>query len=363
MLSWIHLSDWHQKGASFDRRVVRDALLEDIRNRSKISEELEKLDFAIFSGDLAFAGKDSEYQSARDEFIDRVLNACGLTTDEFLIVPGNHDLDRTLAEGLSFTLAEFSNREVLADSFKNVDRKNQIVSPMAAYSRFVSSLKQTAPLSAYACRHVADLPNGRRVAFLCLNSAWLCGRNRDVNKDVDDYGQLVLGEPQIEEALASLEDCDLIVGIMHHPFQWLALKGGVDDRVKTRSRLMTVCDIIVHGHEHEPATFALQGTYGNCLMIPAGSTFERRDATSQLYANGYNYCRLDLSRRKCKVHFRRFDGNRNWLADVQTVGGENSGSLELQMPGGPKSRFIGIDRPFLITKNRLTPIGFSKSHI
>jgi|SRR5580692_2077668 hypothetical protein len=40
MLSWIHLSDWHQKGASFDRTVVRNAFLEDIRKRSKISKEL-----------------------------------------------------------------------------------------------------------------------------------------------------------------------------------------------------------------------------------------------------------------------------------------------------------------------------------
>jgi len=132
MLSWIHLSDWHQKGASFDRKVVRDALLEEVRNRTRISEELEKLDFAIFSGDLAFAGRDSEYQSARKEFIDPVLNACGLTTDQFLIVPGNHDLDRTLAKGLSLTLVEFADRDVLADSFKNTDRRNQILSPMAA---------------------------------------------------------------------------------------------------------------------------------------------------------------------------------------------------------------------------------------
>jgi hypothetical protein len=30
-LTWIHVSDWHQKGKEFDRRVVRDALIEDIK--------------------------------------------------------------------------------------------------------------------------------------------------------------------------------------------------------------------------------------------------------------------------------------------------------------------------------------------
>jgi hypothetical protein len=29
-LTWLHLSDWHQKGMDFDRKVVRDALIDDI---------------------------------------------------------------------------------------------------------------------------------------------------------------------------------------------------------------------------------------------------------------------------------------------------------------------------------------------
>jgi 3',5'-cyclic AMP phosphodiesterase CpdA len=337
MLSWIHLSDWHQKGGSFDRRVVRDALIEDIRRRSHISEELRKLDFAIFSGDLTFCGADSEYKTAREWFIDPVLKECGLTHDQFLIVPGNHDVDRSLANGLRTALTTFSERETLATVFANADSRAQILSPLNAYSRFVTSLDRTsAPIATYGGRYTTTLQDGTRVAFLCLNSAWLCGRTRDADGNVDDYGQLIVGEPQIEEALTNLEPCDLIVGILHHPFQWLALKNGVDDRIKTRARLMSVCDLILHGHEHEPATYSMQGTFGNCLLIPAGSTFERRDANSQLYANGYNYCRLDLSQRKCKVYFRRFDGDNKWLPDLQTVGGQSGGSVELQMPDGPQ---------------------------
>ena len=142
-----------------------------------------------------------------------------------------------------------------------------------------------------------------------------------------------------EEALAGLSECDLIVGILHHPFPWLAFKSGIDDRSKTRNRLFASCDVILHGHEHEPATYAMNGTYGNCLVIPAGSSFDGRDPSSQLYANGYNYCRIDFSKRRYKVCFRRFDGNRTWLPDVQTVGGESSGTLELQMPDAPTKPF------------------------
>jgi len=53
-MTWLHLSDWHQRGKDFDRDVVRDALLEDIRNRAAIHADLAKIDFVIFSGDVAF---------------------------------------------------------------------------------------------------------------------------------------------------------------------------------------------------------------------------------------------------------------------------------------------------------------------
>jgi DNA repair exonuclease SbcCD nuclease subunit len=63
-VTWLHLSDWHQNGMQFDRRVVRDALKEDIENRSALSEKLSTVDFVVFSGDLSYRGKSEEFQKA-----------------------------------------------------------------------------------------------------------------------------------------------------------------------------------------------------------------------------------------------------------------------------------------------------------
>ena len=52
-ITWIHLSDWHQKGPDFNRKVVRDALIKDLRERTNIDPILEQVDFVVFSGDLA----------------------------------------------------------------------------------------------------------------------------------------------------------------------------------------------------------------------------------------------------------------------------------------------------------------------
>ncbi len=92
-LTWLHLSDWHQKSKEFDRQVVIAALIQDIKGRMAISPDLERIDFIIFSGDVAFSGKPEEYEAAKTELFDPLLKACGLKPNRLLIVPGNHHLD------------------------------------------------------------------------------------------------------------------------------------------------------------------------------------------------------------------------------------------------------------------------------
>jgi hypothetical protein len=64
-LTWLHLSDWHQRGKDFDRRVVRDALIKDIERRTAINPALAKIDLIVFSGDIAFGAKPEEYRAAK----------------------------------------------------------------------------------------------------------------------------------------------------------------------------------------------------------------------------------------------------------------------------------------------------------
>ena len=91
---WLHLSDWHQRGRDFDRVVVRDALIEDLCNRDRIASQLGRVDFIVFSGDLAFSGKAEEYETAGREFLAPVMSAVSLSRDRVFFVPGNHDIDR-----------------------------------------------------------------------------------------------------------------------------------------------------------------------------------------------------------------------------------------------------------------------------
>ena len=87
-LTWIHLSDWHQKGKDFDRDVVRDRLINDINKKKEISPDLAKIDFVVFSADVAFSGKAEEYEAAMNEFFTPILQATEVPKHLLLIVPG-----------------------------------------------------------------------------------------------------------------------------------------------------------------------------------------------------------------------------------------------------------------------------------
>jgi len=137
-LTWLHLSDWHQKGKEFDRKVVSRAMLKDIRERTKINPNLEKIDFIIFSGDAAFSGKPEEYQAAKDQFFQPILDACGLDPKKLFIVPGNHDLDRDEFSLLPGELRKPLASEAAVQNWLTDDRRrSRILEPFQAFTSFV----------------------------------------------------------------------------------------------------------------------------------------------------------------------------------------------------------------------------------
>jgi len=76
-LCWLHLSGWHQAGKDFDRRVVRDALVADIRERAnRIDSALARVDFVIFGGGLAAGGNAAEYETACRKVYMNPMRVC-----------------------------------------------------------------------------------------------------------------------------------------------------------------------------------------------------------------------------------------------------------------------------------------------
>ena len=335
-VTWLHLSDWHQKGKDFDRQVVLRSLLKDIKERNKISPTLWKIDFVIFSGDVAFSGKSEEYETAKEQFFQPLLEACGLEPSKLFIVPGNHDLNRDDFSLLPSDLKKPLSGEKEVQKWLTEDRKkDRLLDPFQAFSSFVREYTGQEP-SDYANVRKMILED-KEIALLGLNSAWMCGRNKE---RIGDKGHVIVGEPQIHDALEEIQESDLKIAVLHHPFDWLA----EFDCDRIERRLRNNCNFILRGHQHKPMVEISKGTSGECVIIPSGACYDRRIPENPLYVNSYNLVHLDLETGAGVVFLRRWSDPRDkWLEDINSC---DDGKFEFDLMGAASKEISKKDSQF-----------------
>ncbi len=127
-----------------------------------------------------------------------------------------------------------------------------------------------------------------------------------------------MGEPQIQSSLEKIACADLRIGVLHHPFDWLA---DFDcDRIEWRLRQN--CNFILRGHQHKQKVMIIHNTSGDSVIIPAGSCYDRRLPQNPIYANSYNFVSLDFDSAKGTVFLRRWSDLRTkWIEDIDSCDG------------------------------------------
>src|ERR1700738_2457105 len=105
----LHISDIHlSKTKEYDIGIVLGALRTDLEalSRTPFSPHI-----AVFSGDLANDADDPDaYSLARGMLLDMVLQSIGIAEENFFLVPGNHDVQRS---GYLRTQSEFDTLDSL----------------------------------------------------------------------------------------------------------------------------------------------------------------------------------------------------------------------------------------------------------
>jgi predicted MPP superfamily phosphohydrolase len=317
-LTWLHLSDWHQKGTEFDREVVLEGLLNDIKKRADISPSLTEVDFIVFSGDLAFSGKPEEYKIAKEKLFDPILKETGLKPDRLFIVPGNHDLDQDELKLFSSDLQKPIESEAQTQEWLTNERKRRKLQDLFwAFTKFVTDYTgQISPDYADSC---VWLINGKNISIRGLNSALGCGR-RD-----NERGTLVVGEPQIRESKQGLAEKDIKIAVLHHPLDWLA----EHDFLRIERPLRSSFDFILCGHTHRPRVDASHSTQGNAVIIPAGASYRKRVEESPHYTSSYNFVHLDFEKGNGSVFLRRWnDEMSEWAEDI---GSARAGKFDFEL--------------------------------
>ena len=255
-------------------------MLEDIRSR--ITTEAP-LDFVVATGDLAFSGKESEYELVA-QFLGDLIVVTGLNSDRVFCVPGNHDVQRERSK-MCFKGARSEVRNegdvyrLLADD----DERDQLLRRQAEYRAFEAAWagdqdrEYTQDGLGYVSRvEIDDL----RIAIMGLNSAWLS------EGGAGDDGKLLIGESQVKSAIdiARAYAPHVVLGLQHHPFDLLQRF----DRRPVQRRLEDACNFVHCGHLHDPEVTEVVAATRRCITVAAGASFE-----SRVFRNTFTTVELD----------------------------------------------------------------------
>ena len=306
-ISWLHLSDFHFKagGDSFSQEVSCDALVRDIPSR--LSDEFP-LQFIVVTGDIAFSGQSSEYELA-STFFASLLDNLGLGAERLCIVPGNHDVDRSIQPYMYNGVRMSLTSQGAIDEFLGLETERvHLMERQSAFREFRDQLFIDAQISETNeglawVRHF-DL-DGFHVGVLELNSAWLSGDN-------DRPGSLLVGERQIIGALALAETSSphLTVALTHHPTDWLA----EFDRMGFTNRMVPQVDVFHSGHLHTHQAFIMLAPGSQCLHSAAGSSHETRH-----YRNSYNLLEYDIGKATCRIRQFEYKTDSGGFQELQGI--------------------------------------------
>lgn len=278
-ISWLHFSDFHlREKVKWSQDVVLKSLLEDVQERHSGTKSPDLL---FITGDVAFSGKSEEYVLA-EEFIHKLQAATSIPADKLFIIPGNHDINRTLEED-AFRGAHVTLKDpVEVDKFfANEGRRKTLFSREEAFRTFVNKVAppDKGGYSPTSFAHSKQFTIGPiNVRVLLLDSAWMC-EGGDA-----DTGTLLVGERQVIET--PTDSHALNFGLIHHPFAWLRQF----EQIPIENLLLDRVHLILRGHVHSADMRSIEALERRLTFFTAGAAYETRTSD-----NSYSSCNVDLA--------------------------------------------------------------------
>ncbi|HSR93976.1 MAG TPA: metallophosphoesterase [Solirubrobacterales bacterium] len=325
MLRILHISDLHAsvKGEDDRKRLVQAMLVDVVKLAGDGG-----VDLVVFSGDLADRGRASEYRLARELLLDPLVARLALEPSRIILVPGNHDVDRTQVRDLV--------ERGLIDSLGDRDRVNELLESardlgdaterLQSWRDFVAEFNPDSAAASHpgplAAVHEFEF-GATSVGVAALDSAWRASGE-------DDRGMLLLGDRQIESALERIAAADIRIAVTHHPLGWLASFDADQARIEFENHGV----IVLSGHEHDPHPTALKSPGGEARYFSAGCLYQHRE-----YPNSYSLIEVDPDAGTVSVRIRRWYEKRRDFDDYLEVAPD--GRVEFSLPTSGRPADLG----------------------
>jgi ppGpp synthetase/RelA/SpoT-type nucleotidyltranferase len=317
MIRILHVSDIHfgVNDPQGEQALITEGLIAAV-----MRDEIDP-DVIIFSGDLAFSGKPSQFKMG-EAWLGRLCKSAPRA--DLFIVPGNHDVERARVAGPDLLHAAGSKEKSYYDW--KLDIRDRSPAHLEEFFSWIRSAAGVLPLkgswaSPYGFYYTkAGLE--RPLHIIGLNSALL-------SCDDSDEGSLVVDVRTANEGLhRCLNNPGLIVATAHHPFEHL-----VDWNKMQLERFLsqgTGADIYLHGHLHTQLGIARSDITGKGLVTLAAGAAYQGSSWPQQFAS-YT---IDFANREMQtIAYTYSSDSGEWIADNKL-----SGKLLLDLTPLPTSR-------------------------
>ena len=317
MIRVIHISDFHLDGLALHdwEQYTKKALIETVKGQQPQCPLADT--FVICSGDMInkagadYGGVQNALNKFNEKVIQPILEETGLPLDHFILLPGNHEVNRKAddemhAEGLRTfiekkgapTIIEYT-RSLLEGDYRDSKRIKE-------YNEFVAQLyneKDNVQISPLGVTFSFDTTEGK-LGIAAFNTVWNC-------YDHDDFERgLAIGEPQYNLCKKNLVGCDIKIAAVHHPLEWLKFEKGT-----VRNWFYSDFQFLYVGHVHESESYCKSTVQGSLLVNVAPAYIsEIRNNPGGALANGFSIVDYSSASREFTCYYYKY----SIKADVYT---------------------------------------------
>ncbi len=291
-IALLHLSDIHISNASDPilRRTgkIRSALHEAVPEAAAC--------VIVVSGDVAFSGKQSQYEAANiffQQLKTELLELPLLKSVHIVCVPGNHDCD---FDGES-DVREFLLTDIQALYKSGIELDGEKAKTLLAvqnnffhFEADAGGYKELPIQSRIAWGRVIDIGN-LRLKFQCFNTAWL-------SRIKEQQSKLFMPSQALEPYPG---DSSFSISVFHHPYNWL----DSNNYRQLKQLIEQSSDFVFTGHEHEGGASSIERFSGEHLQYIEGAALK---GDSGPFDSGFNVIALDVATGEQRFELFRWNG-------------------------------------------------------
>ncbi len=294
---WVlHLTDIHVQTAADPVLNCRSAIKSAVLAHEFAHNQVRPATLAVaISGDIAFSGRDSEY-NAFASFLRPLVSSLRehFSTVHVVMAPGNHDL---------VLKPEDPVRTMVLNGYDPslVDERvfSTLASPQQAFWKFAAAHAPGYPDVPSLCVETTVTMTDKRVVFRSINTSWTSSLH-------EKTGSLSFPRDMLDATSRARRNTDdAIVTLFHHPYHWIqeeqyrALRGWVELH----------SDMVLTGHEHI-SDLRISGSAESVprLYIEGGAL--QKHGQNPLNGSSFNIIELDLDEKTFAVARLVLDGRR-----------------------------------------------------